>query len=69
MLVPHTQTFCSTGFNVAEAMNFGLVDWVPKGMLCFDLYRDYHKTAPFSMHQLVVNNIHKERAPGLFLRE
>ena len=49
----------STGFNVAEAMNFAMPDWLPKGMACVALYRKYHKTAVFSMQQVVIGSVHK----------
>jgi len=52
----------STGFNVAEAMNFGAADWIEKGLACVDVYRGYRHTAAFSMHEILIGCVHDDMA-------
>jgi hypothetical protein len=47
----------STGFNVAEATNCGAADRTPRAPACTEVYRKYHHTACFSVHQVLIECI------------
>ena len=42
------------GFNIAEAVNFALPDWLPFGRECVDLYKTYRKPPVFSHDELIL---------------
>eukprot|EP00656_Telonema_subtile_P050650 TRINITY_DN6616_c0_g1_i4.p1 TRINITY_DN6616_c0_g1~~TRINITY_DN6616_c0_g1_i4.p1 ORF type:complete len:1738 (+),score=444.60 TRINITY_DN6616_c0_g1_i4:156-5369(+) len=44
----------NSGFNCAEAMNFGLADWLPFGMRAIEHYRKYKHQSVLDMQQLLL---------------
>ena len=42
------------GFNVAESVNFGGVEWVPYGMKCIERYRFFRRTPIFNHEELIM---------------
>jgi histone demethylase JARID1 len=49
------------GFNLAEAVNFALPDWLPFGRACADLYKEYKKAPVFSHDALVIAAIRERQ--------
>jgi histone demethylase JARID1 len=44
----------STGFNVGEAVNFALPDWLVHGQQCAERYRSWARSSPISRERLVM---------------
>ena len=44
----------STGFNIGEAVNFALPDWLVHGRLCAERYRAWGRSSPISRERLVM---------------
>ena len=48
----------STGFNIAEAVNFGSNSWLQHGIEAFDIYRKTKEVIPiFSLEWMLYENI------------
>lgn len=45
----------NTGFNIAEAVNFAMADWIPFGALCRSMYRRLRRPPVFSYVELLCN--------------
>ncbi|MBW0534151.1 hypothetical protein O181_073866, partial [Austropuccinia psidii MF-1] len=51
------------GFNLNEAVNFCLPDWLPEGNLCIKHYKALQKMPVFSHDELLVTIFHNEKSP------
>lgn len=51
------------GFNLNEAVNFCLPDWLKEGSLCVNHYKQLHKLPVFSHDELLVTIFLNEKSP------
>ncbi|EGF99064.1 uncharacterized protein MELLADRAFT_40457, partial [Melampsora larici-populina 98AG31] len=51
------------GFNLNEAVNFGLPDWLADGSICVDRYKTLHKLPVFSHDELLMTIFTYEKSP------
>ena len=60
----------STGFNIGEAVNFALPDWLVHGQQCAERYRSWARSSPISRERLVMamaRNLHDLDLNGCIL--
>ena len=56
-LLTHGVSDINHGFNVAEAVNFATLDWIPRGLECSKEYRTSQRAPVFSDDELIYHFI------------